>query len=192
MLSRIEKVKKLDRGYIRTYNLQYTFFTSQFRYFSGSFLLWIPTVVFLKVLPDLTYLSNFDFLYPLPMTKKYTSQLRKTFLSLWQKNLHKSVLEIPSMHSTDVIATLRQWLLNGRITESDLEDVPEVTVIAVHDRGSNQELFGSRVVDGRRVKVDPTRSSGRFPVRLRITKNTGWIFTKLFTQIRKNFCNFRP
>ncbi len=96
------------------------------------------------------------------------------------------------MHSTDVIATLRQWLLNGRIAEPDLEDVPKVTVIAVHDRGSNQELFGSRVIDGRRVKVDPTGSSGRFSVRLRITKNIdsfklfcNWNITRIFLTFKR-------
>ena len=70
------------------------------------------------------------------------------------------------MHSADVIAALRQRLLNGRIAEPDLEDVPEVAVIAVHDRGSDQELLGDRVVDGRRVEVDPSGTPSRFSIRL--------------------------
>jgi hypothetical protein len=79
---------------------------------------------------------------------------------------HVAVLEVPAEQPAHVVPSLSERLLDGRVAEADLEDVPEVAEVAVHDWSSNQELLGDRVVHRRGVEVDPARGSGRFTVSL--------------------------
>ncbi len=64
--------------------------------------------------------------------------------------------------------------------------------VSFHFNFKNSGHFCTRLCDYSRF-IQHIMGTGRFIHKNDIRKYTsGWIFTKLFTQICKNFCNFRP
>jgi hypothetical protein len=88
--------------------------------------------------------------------KHSKNEQQKLLIGLSCSNLHKSIFVVPTVKPANVISSLGQRLLYGGITEPDFKDMSKVTIISIHDWGSNQKLFSYRVVDWWGIKVYPS------------------------------------